>query len=224
MSLYYVYMHVNKTNDKKYIGITKQYKPEYRWGANGSKYKESPHFYSAIQKYGWDNFKHIIIASKLSKDEACAMEIDLIAIYKTQNREFGYNISEGGTAPTLPQETKEKIAQRLKGNKNSFGKVCSEEKKKKISESQKGRKFTEEHKIKLSRPKSVTYPCSEEKRQHIINAKKDKKAVICIETNIVYPSIHECAREMKLQATAICAVLRGRHKSTGGYHFKYNDI
>lgn len=123
-------MHINKINDKKYIGITKQNNPEYRWGANGRKYKGSPHFYSAIQKYGWDNFKHIIIASKLSKDEACTMEINLIAQYKTQNREFGYNIFEGGTVPTLPQETKEKIAQGLKGNKNCLGHACSEEKKK----------------------------------------------------------------------------------------------
>lgn len=117
MGSYFVYMHINKINDKKYIGITKQHKPTYRWGVNGSKYKKSPHFYSAIQKYGWNNFKHIIIASKLSKDEACAMEINLIARYKTQNREFGYNIFEGGTAPNLPQEVKEKIAKGLKGNK-----------------------------------------------------------------------------------------------------------
>lgn len=29
---------------------------------------------------------------------------------------------------------------------------------------------------------------------------------------------------MELYATAICAVVKGRHKTTGGYHFKYNDI
>lgn len=224
MESYYVYMHINKINGKKYIGITKQDKPEYRWGINGANYKESPHFYSAIQKYGWDNFEHITIASNLSKDKACAMEINLIAQYKTQDREYGYNVFKGGTAPSLPQETKDKIAQGLKGNKNGLGKECSDEKKKKISEAQKGRKLSEEHKRKLSKPKSVTYPCSEEKRQHIIDAKKDKKPITCIETNQSYSSIHECARQMCLDATAICAVLRGRLKLTGGYHFKYNDI
>ena len=48
---YTVYIHNNKINHKKYIGITKQ-KPEYRWGYNGCNYKESPHFWNAIQKYG----------------------------------------------------------------------------------------------------------------------------------------------------------------------------
>lgn len=224
MEQYCVYMHVNKTNNKKYIGITKQDKPEHRWGTNGINYHESPHFFSAIQKYGWDNFEHIVVATGLSQEEACKMEIELIAEHKTQNKEFGYNVLAGGTAPIIPQETRDKIAKGLIGNKNGAGKPCSEEKKRKISESQRGRKFSEERKQTLRKPKSVTYPCSPEKRQHIIDAKKDKKPVLCIETGIVYESIHECARQMNLCATTICAVVRGRHKSTGGYHFKYNDV
>lgn len=224
MEQYFVYIHINKINNKKYIGITKQPKPEYRWGTNGCNYKESPHFYSAIQKYGWNNFEHMVVAKNLSKQDACNMERELISKYKTQNNLFGYNIFEGGTAPTIPQETKNKISIKLQGNKNGFGKQCSKEKRKKISKAQKGKPLTAEHKKKLSKPKAITYPCSEEKRKHIIEAKKDKKSIICIETNIIYESIHECARIMNLEATAICAVLRGRHKTTGGYHFKYNDI
>ena len=40
--------------------------PEKRWGANGCNYKSSPHFYSAIQKYGWDNFEHNILFTGLN--------------------------------------------------------------------------------------------------------------------------------------------------------------
>lgn len=224
MNNYYVYIHTNKINNKRYVGITKQTNPERRWGKNGVNYKQSPHFYSAIRKYGWDNFIHEIIAMNLSKEHACKLEIGLIKKYKTQDKNFGYNTLSGGDAPSLPKETREKISRGLIGNKNGLGKPCSDEKKKKISDSQKGRKLSEGHKQKLSKPKSVSYPCSEEKRQSIINAKKDKKSIICIETNIEYCSIHDCAREMDLEASAICSVLRGRHKSTGGYHFKYNDI
>lgn len=224
MNNYYVYIHTNKINNKRYVGITKQASPEHRWGKNGVNYKQSPHFYSSIQKYGWDNFKHEILATKLSKTDACELEIELIKKYKTQDRNFGYNVLSGGTAPSLPNETREKISKGLIGNKNGLGKACSDEKKKKISDSQKGRSLSKEHKQKLSKPKSISYPCSEEKRQNIINAKKDKKPIVCIETNIEYCSIHDCARKMNLEASAICAVLRGRHKSTGGYHFKYNDI
>lgn len=224
MDNYFVYIHTNKENNKKYIGITKQVKPENRWGVNGCNYKESTYFYSAIQKYGWDCFEHEIIAEGLSKIEACQLEKQLIAEYKTQDKKFGYNILEGGDAPCLTQEVKDKISQKLIGNKNGLGKPCSNEKREKISKAQKGKKLSEEHRKNLSKPKSITHPCSEEKRQHIIEAKKDKKKIICIETNIIYESIHECARQMNLSATAICAAIRGRIKSTGGYHFKYCDI
>ncbi len=58
--MYTVYQHRNKINNKVYIGITQQ-ALEKRWGINGTNYKSSPHFFSAIQKYGWDNFEHNIL-------------------------------------------------------------------------------------------------------------------------------------------------------------------
>ena len=68
--MYIVYQHKNKINNKVYIGITSQI-PERRWGSNGCNYKSSPHFYSAIQKYGWDNFEHNILFTNLTKEKAC---------------------------------------------------------------------------------------------------------------------------------------------------------
>ena len=58
-------MHISPSN-KKYIGITKQ-KVNKRW-KNGNGYKTQQYFYRAIEKYGWDNFQHIIIAKGLTKD------------------------------------------------------------------------------------------------------------------------------------------------------------
>ena len=100
------------------------------------------------------------MANHLTQEQACKIEKDLIKKYNTQDRNFGYNIMEGGTAPQLPQEVRDKIAKALKGNKNGLGKKCSEEKKRKISLAQKGRKLIEEHKAKLRKPKSITHPCS----------------------------------------------------------------
>lgn len=74
---YVVYRHLNKVNNKSYIGITCQ-TPKKRWGTNGSRYKECPYFWSAIQKYGWDGFDHIIVCQNLSHDQACGMERYLI--------------------------------------------------------------------------------------------------------------------------------------------------
>jgi hypothetical protein len=55
-----VYMHTSPSN-KAYIGITCQ-KPSERWGVNGSAYCRGTQqrFQYAIEKYGWDNFEHVI--------------------------------------------------------------------------------------------------------------------------------------------------------------------
>ena len=83
--MYTVYQHKNKINGKVYIGITSQ-KPEQRW-RNGEGYKSSPHFYSAIQKYGWDNFEHNILFVELTKEQACLKEQELIKEFNSMNRE-----------------------------------------------------------------------------------------------------------------------------------------
>lgn len=91
--MFTVYMHVNKINQKKYIGITSQ-KPEQRW-KNGKGYSEQ-YFARAINKYGWENFDHFILCEGLAEDEAKQMEIKLIAEYQANDTDYGYNQSIGG--------------------------------------------------------------------------------------------------------------------------------
>lgn len=102
LTYYYVYKHTNIQNDKSYIGIT-SLKPNDRWRNNGSSYlrknKDGKFFHakfaSAIQKYGWDNFKHEIIEEGFfTKDEIEEHEIYWIAYYDSYNN--GYNTTEGG--------------------------------------------------------------------------------------------------------------------------------
>ena len=96
MGEYFLYKHTNLINGKVYIGITKQ-KPKRRWH-NGAGYKNNKYFYSAIQKYGWNNFEHKILFEKLDFDEANNKEIQLIKKYDSTNRKKGYNIHTGGDA------------------------------------------------------------------------------------------------------------------------------
>lgn len=112
---YIVYMHISP-NNKRYIGLTCQ-KPEYRWN-NGKGYKHNSYFTRAIEKYGWDNFKHIIIAKGLTEDEAKWLEIELIREWDSINRDKGYNLTKGG--------------------EGTNGLICSEETRKKISEANRG--------------------------------------------------------------------------------------
>ena len=123
--LYCVYMHV-APNGKKYVGIT-SLKPEVRW-ANGEGYHTQTVFYRAIKKYGWDNFKHIILEEKLSFEQACKRERYYIKKYKTnlnrwQHPSYGYNRDDGGCASSnvgipLTETHKEK----LRNNKHNLNK------------------------------------------------------------------------------------------------------
>ena len=221
--MYTVYQHKNKINGKIYIGITSQ-KPEDRWGSQGCNYKSSPHFYSAIQKYGWNNFEHNILFTGLTKEQACLKEQELIKQFDSMNREHGYNSTSGGDIFLMNEETKQKISQAMMGNKNGLGHPCSEEKKKKISEAQKGREFTKEHKQKLSEAaKNRHVPCSEDKKQ-TLKEKSHKKPVYCEELDKVFESVQECGRQLGIPATNISKLCNGRGKTLKGYHLRYyND-
>lgn len=108
--IYTVYMHISPSN-KRYIGITKQ-KPERRWDS-GHGYRTSPHFWRAIKKYGWNNFKHIILFEHLTKEEAIKKEIELIEKYNLTDGKYGYNITKGGdgiTGAKLSYETRLKMS------------------------------------------------------------------------------------------------------------------
>lgn len=109
-----VYMHVNKINNKRYVGITSHKDPEKRW--NGGKgYFRNKHFSDAIERYGWENFDHIIVGSGLQKEEACRIEKELIRKYKTQDKQRGYNLTDGGEFFHHSEESKRLMSQNRKG-------------------------------------------------------------------------------------------------------------
>ena len=92
---WYVYMHTNKINNKKYIGITGQQKYWMRWGSEGNGYK-SQVFGKAIEKYGWNNFSHEILKEVSTKEQAYELERFYIQKYHSNDNKFGYNVTAGG--------------------------------------------------------------------------------------------------------------------------------
>lgn len=111
---FYVYMHVNTVNGKRYIGITRDC--EKRW-RNGSGYYKNKHFNDAIKKYGWDAFDHIVLYWNLSKEDACQLEKDLISFFDTQDKRYGYNLTNGGEHFKHSEESKQLMSERKKGQK-----------------------------------------------------------------------------------------------------------
>ena len=104
-----MYIHRNKINNKVYIGQTIYGdNPNRRW-RNGFGYEGCIYFYNAIQKYGWDNFEHIVWADGLTENEANQLEELLISLYATRNSKYGYNIKYGGYNHTFTQNTIDRI-------------------------------------------------------------------------------------------------------------------
>ena len=91
-----------------YIGITSR-TPEERWGKNGSNYSTSPKFYAAINKYGWNNFEHKILETKLSKEEACLREQYYIQKFNSLSPN-GYNLTSGGEITEMSDEARKKLS------------------------------------------------------------------------------------------------------------------
>lgn len=218
--LFNVYKHTCP-NHKIYIGITSN-KINRRW-QNGFGYRENKHFFNAILKYGWDNIKHEILFTNLTKEEACKKEIELIAFYKSNQSKYGYNSSTGGEQPTtgrkLSDETKEKIRQahlglkrsRLsieKTRKGNIGKHLTEELKKKLSEERKGKG-------------NPMYGKHTSQKQKEAIRKKFSKPIICVETKVIYSSIIEAQRQTGISDSGIQAVCKKKRKTAGGYHWEY---
>ena len=212
---YLVYVHLNKTDGKCYVGVTKKKNPNGRWH-NGNGYSYNPYFYRAIQKYGWDGFEHIIFASNLTKEEASNAERLLILKLKSDNVEFGYNLCSGGYD-----------CQGLKGQRNPMygkrsdkaieasiasrtGKHLTEEHKQKISKGNKGRIKTETERINISISQK-----GKPKPQYLGGGNPHAKSVLCVETNVVYDTITEAAKSINVNPSAITQAIRNNTKSKG---------
>ena len=134
-------------NGKVYVGLSCYCDDieEKRFGHDGCKYKQQPLVYRAIQKYGWDNIQHEIIAKYISRESAVNIEKDLIKLYRSNERQYGYNISPGGEEGSYhSEESRKKMSEQRRGKKKS------EEHKRKIGEAHRGMKMSEEFCKKMS--------------------------------------------------------------------------
>jgi group I intron endonuclease len=166
-----VYKITHIASGKSYIGISKNI--ERRWiqhksWANTGKRKSA--IYAAFQKYGIDAFSWQII-EQCQPDQLEIREQHWIAVFDTFRN--GYNLTAGGEYnKELSEESRKRMSEAHKGRKQSeeliakrvqktsgenhyrFGKTCSDETRRKISEKLTGLKQSDETKAKRS--KSLT--------------------------------------------------------------------
>jgi group I intron endonuclease len=219
---YIVYMHENKTNHKKYIGITSQ-DPETRW-RKGTNYRNCHAIRRAFEKYGWDGFEHIILYEGLTKEEACEKEIQLISEYDTRNPEHGYNICIGGGGTSgfaHTEEWKEELREKMSGSNNpNYGKPMSEEQKEKLRQINLGKKLTEEHKRKISDGCKGKIHHDEDFKKRL--AERNKHSVIR-DDGMYFDTVDEAAAYVGVTPSAISNAMRRGNRS-GGYYWKLAEL
>ncbi len=139
-----VYKTINLVNEKIYIGQTVKKKKSYL----GS----GVYFTRAFNKYGRKNFKREILCLCSNRKELDLKEKYWIDYYRNVGIDNMYNITDGGNSFSgyiRPEELNKKHSEDMKGKNNpNYGKKFSEEHKRKMSEAKKGIKLTEEHKRK----------------------------------------------------------------------------
>lgn len=215
---YCIYAHINKINGKIYIGQTKDYKRRC-FPAN---YIGCKKFYHAIQKYGWNNFKHIIILDNLTIEESNLFEEELIKKYNTITN--GYNLKSGGLNNIYSKESRQKMRE-AKENKPI---ICIET----------GiiYKSTKDIERKLGyAPANISACCHhilhtaygyqweyyEPNKVYSKRKDKRKKSIRCIELNKIYESASEAARDLNLQRPNISRCCEGKLNTIGGYHWEF---
>ena len=174
--MYKIYLITNLFNLKKYVGITK-FSLEERFSQH---VKRGFLLTEAIKKYGEQKFSIELIEVVESAERAYELEIFFIKEYNAKAPNgynltdggdgiFGWNITDeyreqcssrtkelhknkkvGMYGKKHTDETRKKMSESSKGNRNCLGRVLSEETKFKISESNKGKKHTDDARKKIS--------------------------------------------------------------------------
>jgi hypothetical protein len=102
-----IYKITNNINDKVYIGQTIKSltirKSAHRRSSHNKKLNpKSIHYF--MSQVGFDNFKFEVVKECDSKNELDLFERFYISEYKSNNPEFGYNLTSGGTSNYEPSE------------------------------------------------------------------------------------------------------------------------
>lgn len=211
MNGYTVYKHTSPSG-KVYIGITVQ-APAKRWGRGGAGYAHCPYFRAAIQKHGWDNIEHEILAEGLTREQAERLEVELIAKHK----DHCYNIDRGGsTGPKHSESTKAKIgaANRIREWTPTSRQKLSDYRKSHPVSPETGKKIGDANRGRKHRPESI------EK----IKATHPGLPVRNLTTGETYQSIQDAARSSGLDPSQIVKVCKGKRKTHGGYAWAYEEV
>lgn len=221
MKIYYIYCFTCKTTGKKYIGQT--FHGSRRCKA--ANYTKCIKFYSAIQKYGWEDFSQEILEDNLTLEEANIKEEYYIKLYNTVLE--GYNIKSGGLNNLFSEDSKKKMSENCTTKRKI---TCVETNKTYPSAKAIEREFGYANtniiaccKGKLNTAYGYHWKYAED-TNYIIPKNKSKKPVFCVELNKEFESAAEASRQTNIGRPSISYCCEGKTKTAGGYHWYFVEV
>ena len=200
-----VYKVTNMVNGKIYVGQTTT-SLQKRWYQHCHKSSRCRYLYHAIQKYGANNFE--VEQIDVARDRA---ELDLKEWFWIQHYGCmipnGYNLKSGGSTPSYSEESRLLMSMNhadVSGSNNPrYGVHLSAVTRKKIRDSQLGKRLSDEHRLKCC-----------------LNSTR-RKAVKNIDTGEYFPSSRAAEKHYDLAHGTISRVCRGDGYTAGGFHWSY---
>lgn len=212
-----IYLITNLLNNKKYVGQSTNPISRIRRHLSIVKSKNKKnHIHSAINKYGKDNFKFEEICSCVtSYSDLNELERYFIKYFNCYG-DNGYNETLGGGGSPgkfASNETKEKMCIARKGKTPSLGMKHTEQTKNKMSEDRKGAKHP-----MFGKNQSMNSIVKNKMSQ------KTRISILCLETNNMYFSLREAAKDIKCDPSCFYKYFKGKIKNIKGLTFiKYGQ-
>lgn len=254
---YSVYCHRNLVNGKVYVGKAKNIAKRWGHNGNGYVTNKDTIFANAIRKYGWSAFDHIIIADCLTNETACALESYLIDLWRTNiskyGSTYGYNMTDGGegtagissgcksvfcieTGELYPSVTESATLHNI--SVTALTAVCRG--RRSFIRGLHWRYATEEdienyrtngNPVRSDAERQAIIDCAYNRAHEIIRIGRyvnSNKPVLCLEPNILLPSISAAALFAKVDMREVSKSVndhkRGVSTPAGGYHWRFvND-
>lgn len=234
-----IYKITNLVNGKVYIGQTTG-SPKRRLNRHVSdaraRRSNSP-LQNAIMKYGVENFTFDVVICAFDRESTNLLEKFFIKEHKSNTKEFGYNLTDGGEGMDGYRHTEEakrklslvgkdrqhseKSKQKISlGNK---GKVISEETKQKQRLTMVGRRATEKTKQKMSLVRKGRKISDETKQKRTFTKFVRPVEQLSIDGVLLneYPSLTAAENSTDIDKGCICQVCKGKQKTAGGFLWRY---
>lgn len=229
-----IYKITNLINEKIYIGQTTK-TIEQRFKEHCKTTSGCRALKNAIKKYGSNNFSIEIIENCNSLDELNIREEYWIKHYNSLVPR-GYNLQSGGGNHTVTEETRRLLSIKTRGNNNPFyGKKHSSKTIEHLRKINTGKKQSEEtiqkrankelgelnHFYGKTHTIESRKKISESRKKYTGNKHPRCRKVLCVETGKVYDYIRLAQIETGVHETHISSCCKGKLKTAGGFHWRY---